>query len=170
MKCIKCNFENDDNSKYCIKCGFDLHSPRVNVGNTNTNLRKSFGNKIVFGMFTITLILLFIYLVLELFIPVFNCGAGACSGFFLLVVPMVMGMFFICLIIGWIVSIFNMKFNKKILTFVEFISSLLSIFILLSELLENCAHHILHMTIIVSLILLMIACLVELVIQFSSKN
>lgn len=165
VKCTKCNFENDEVANYCSRCGAFIEKS-VNV---KKNVGKSFANKIFFGIFTIELILYLIFLFLEL-LPVLDCKAGACSGFFLLIVPVLIVLFSICLIMGWIVSIFNMIYNNKILTIIEAISCLLSVLILLSEFFEKCLNHTLHLFNIISLAVLMIVCLIKFIFELNNKN
>lgn len=179
MKCSKCNFENDNAFNFCLNCGNALYkavdpvlqnvdkNQSTNVEQSKSSNKKSgsfsLDNIIIFVMFTITLILFFSFFIIGL-LPVFDCEAGACSGFFLLIVPILIGMFSIPLVIGWIISIFNMIFNKNILLIFEFISCLISIFILFSDLVGNSEFNLLYTIVLILLFILMIVCLLKFII------
>ena len=42
MKCNNCNFENNNNSSFCTKCGTKLNSNQEIINNKNNNKNKLF--------------------------------------------------------------------------------------------------------------------------------
>lgn len=133
MFCSQCGKQTNENKSICGECeskttNFNVYDNQFsNKQNSVTFSNENFflGNKMVFYMFAVNMLLLFFGIVFELFKSLQESSAN--SGFFLIIIPFIAGFYSIPQVIGLVLSAINLKIKNYVMLIFIFIASLLSI-------------------------------------------